>query len=938
MKNNNETIIDLTKNSYSDATVLPEEELMHIKQLVKIENLFKSQYDNIENKNECDDCCNDTISVFAKRGYGKTTFVKSFIDKINKNNDYNCCCLDIIDPSKLELKQHPFMYVLALIHEVVEKYIHKNDEMQNPNDENYESFVSWNKAYKNLCKSLSVLDCVGEPNFYKDWDDDVQIAKSGMKRAEDANNLKSNFVKYIDNSLILLHKKCFVLSFDDIDTNFSKGFEILESIRKYLTINKIITILTGDLSLYSKLIRQNLWTGFNSNYFSNEQKYSPDSMYEVSEIINQLEEQYLLKILKPENRITLDSIYEKTKNSHYTIKVKNKKNKTYKKIENIYNDVCILMGYSETFPKTAVMINFIMKLPIRTQMRILGLTSYDYKDKDDFVRGMIRIFRSDISLKSNLSEMDIDNLDNFGPILDFFKKTNCLSRDISFIPETGDLTLDKTLFALGGIINQKIDRSIYLSFDYWIRISYVRKAFEMDIIPQMISYSEINNDNSLNKSYCLSHAFRRSFEFTIDNTVMKPKILPGVCEIEDYSHFTKELNDNPIVGLVLFETASSSERSTCFISIYKLLASIGDIIRNYDKTSLEKSIGNISLRLNTLSQFRSYLEPNKNAPESRKDAIEKRTEFDHFNYTNFKDEASKITNWINQKQINDPNIISVYVLDRIFTRAYFSFSDIEKIRFHNAGEKLNYQIIAFLNAILVEESIDRGISEVNLNSKGNTIEIFFKNLYVTARKSKLLFFRTMLRCPLLIDFIDPYYKDLIYKLEHYSEEMNVSDTVKYIFLKNSIKYREIDIDILNHKVNNLESQASHYHTIVNNLRKYQHLKGSIINKEIEIDNDLEIRIIKEASYLEDNQEFSFENLMNDIRNIRSESFISKCQDLYYKKIIESTSLRKKINIENSILKIEKIEKEKIEKSSFIGKTNEIKESSVNNTLCSIKLQ
>ena len=931
----NETIIDLTKNSYSDATALPEQELVHIKQLNEIKNLFKSQYDNIDTKDGNNDCGNNTISVFAKRGYGKTTFIKSFINEINKNNDYNCCCLDIIDPSMLELKQHPFMYVLALIHEVVEKNIHKMDEIQNPNDENYESFVSWDKAYKNLCKSLSVLDCVGEPNFYKDWDDDVQIAKSGMKRAEDANNLKSNFTKYIDHSLILLHKNCFVLSFDDIDTNFSKGFEILESIRKYLTINKIITILTGDLSLYSKLIRQNLWTGFNSNYFSNEHKYSPDSMHEVSEIINQLEEQYLLKILKPENRITLDSIYEKTKNSNYIIKIKNKKYKTNKDIKNIYNDVCMLMGYSETFTKTSVMINFIMKLPIRTQMRILGLESNNYKDKNAFVRGMIKIFRSDISLRSNQSEMDIDNIDNFGPILDFFQKTNCLSRDISFIPETGDLTLDKTLFALGGIINQKIDRSMYLSFDYWIRISYVRKAFEMDIIPQMISYSEINNDNSLNKSYCLSQAFRRSFEFTIDDTVMKPKILPGVCEIEDYSHFTKGLNDNPIAGLVLFETESSSEKSTCFISIYKLLASIGDIVRIYDKTNLGKSLGNISLRLNTLSQFRSYLEPNKNAPESRENAIEKRTEINHFNFTNFKADASKIIDWIYQKQINDTNIISVYVLDRIFTRAYFSFSDIEKIKFHNAGEKLSYQIIAFLNAILVEESIDRGISEVYLNSKGNTIEAFFYNLNAIGRKSNLLFFRTMLTCPLLIDFIDPYYKDLIYKLGHYGEEINVSDTVKYIILKNSIKYREIDIDILNKKVDYIESQARSYRALINHINKYQELKGKYFDKDLEIDNDFEIKIIKELSYQEDLEESSFDNLMFDIRNIKNESVISKYQDLYYRKLIESTSLRKKINEENSILEKDKIEKEKIEKSSFIGK---IKESSVNNILFSIKLR
>lgn len=935
-----ETIIDLTKNSYSDATALPEKELVHIKQLNEINNLFKAQYDNIDTKDGNNDCCNNTISVFAKRGYGKTTFIKSFIHEINKNNYYNCCCLDIIDPSMLELKQHPFMHVLSIIHEKVEEYNNNNNNIKDPINERYESFISWNRAYKNLCKSLSVLDCVGESNFYKDWDDDVHIAKNGMKRAEAANNIRSYFKKYIDTSLILLNRRCFVLSFDDIDTNFSKGFDILESIRKYLTINKIITILTGDLSLYSKLIRQNLWTGFNSEYFNNEQKYSPNSMNEVSEIINQLEEQYLLKILKPENRITLDSIYEKIKNGQCNIEVKRNIDQECEDINKVYEQVSSKLGYSSTFPKIGVMTNFIMKLPIRTQMRILALINEEDDNPDNFVRGMIRIFRSDISLKSNLTEIDFANFDNFGLILDFFQKTNCLSRDISFLPETGDPTLDKPLFAIGGIINQKINKNIYLSFDYWIRVSYVRRSFDMANIPQMISYSEIDNDNSLNKSYCLSHAFHRSCEYSMEDAIMKPKVLPGVSEIDDYSNFAKEFNQNSIVGLALFETVSPSEKSTCFMSIYKLLASIGDLIKNYN----EENDNRILLSLNTLSQFRSYLEPNKNVPEFRKDALEKRTIYDNFIFINFKEEFSKIEKWLyRNKKIHNSNQVSAYVLDRIFTRSYFSFSDIEKIKFHNAGEKLSYQIIAFLNAILVEESIDRGISNINLNSRSNTIEVFFNNLKITTRRNRLTFFSVMVSCPLLIDFIDPYYKNLIDKLENFNEDINVNDAVKYRILQNSIAFRKDAIESIDDKSQKSQNKALSYYQILEKIREYQLSKQNITRTKINNTHEfkplesVKSDIINNIIEVEQDEKITFDKLFDNIKNVDNENSFTTYQNLYYTYLIKSLSLEKDKKDEKTMLEKEYDEFKKIEKSAFIGKIYETKEKSVYNTLCNIKL-
>lgn len=57
-----------------------------------------------------------------------------------------------------------------------------------------------------------------------------------------------------------------MIPFDDIDTDFKKGFEILEVLRKYITSGQIITILTGDLELYSKLVRKANWKCFDDDF------------------------------------------------------------------------------------------------------------------------------------------------------------------------------------------------------------------------------------------------------------------------------------------------------------------------------------------------------------------------------------------------------------------------------------------------------------------------------------------------------------------------------------------------------------------------------------------------------------------------------------------------------------------------------------------------
>ncbi|MCD8079453.1 MAG: hypothetical protein LUF04_03295 [Bacteroides sp.] len=52
------------------------------------------------------------------------------------------------------------------------------------------------------------------------------------------------------------------MAFDDVDTDFAKGWPVMETIRKYLTSPQLITILSGDINLYTLLIRKKQWENF----------------------------------------------------------------------------------------------------------------------------------------------------------------------------------------------------------------------------------------------------------------------------------------------------------------------------------------------------------------------------------------------------------------------------------------------------------------------------------------------------------------------------------------------------------------------------------------------------------------------------------------------------------------------------------------------------
>lgn len=806
----------LSQTDFSDAVVCDDKNLIHQVQMDQILEMFQELYrkasnytpsKNIEDKK----IAHNTISIFASRGAGKTTFLLSALKRIRE--DYKkAVCLQPIDPSIIECKQHPFINIIAAIHQIVEETI--RERIWGKPEPERDSLEEYNQIYKKLLKGLPFIDGIGNENIYQNWEDELFISMQGMEKAEASNNLIDSFHEYIKKSLKLLEKDCFVISFDDIDTNFHKGYELLEVIRKYLTTEQIICILTGDLELYGKLVRKASWECFDTDFLEKEQKYAKRSEAEFSTMINHLENQYLLKILKPEFRIQLHTINEVIEEDRTCITVFFSDGQSKgTELDECYTD--LLEELNLPINNTRVMssiLRFLKSLSLRSQIRLLFLIK-NYKiyapdrnlNKAHIAKALANIFWNDINQKS-INAKKLITPDSFYTVemQSFLIHNNLLHKGSNFLPLTNDDTLNKALLAIGSQYNIQAEKSSFQIFDFWLRLCYVQYAtgtfeggHDTDKINDFINFSSLNDNDDLTKCIGLAQAYCQR-EYCKDFS-MTGKTMAGTMIVNNYNAILQSGYNSLFTSLLLEGSLNEMQQETVFASIYKLFAAIRDILYHLEiGKDVVYNYNNTGIMLSKLMQYRAYIEPNNiyNYTNTETEFIlsEEDTEqpFGEF-YDNDDIErlADELYGWQTNDQYQPEKFnISAQLLQRIFTRTYFTMINIDKSkRYTNLGEKMNAYIVGFLNAVLVESAIESNNASVNLNTVGDINYILRNNIRVlqehnSEKISAFHFYQWLSNCPLLQRYINPY----INKIIQGNSSIDTSwELFKYSNIKNKIE-------------------------------------------------------------------------------------------------------------------------------------------------------
>ena len=702
----------------------------------------------------------NTISIFGNRGTGKTTFILSILQQIEKTYE-KAKILKIIDPTQMEEKEHVFLVILSLIDTEVRSKIETHKRNYNSGVCCYER--EWNNKLSSLAKGLPTLEGLNNKQ-YENWDDDSYIVERGLKNVKAAYDLEKNFHELTELALKILQKEFFVLAFDDIDVDMSKGWPVLETIRKYLTTPKFVVLLSGNPTLYSYNVRLHQWNQL--------KKLKEHEDHDYISQVNQLEGQYLLKVLKPENRIQLRTLLDYKRINDTSYMVKQKKEDKEKNIEKKYIDILNGLGIHKNSTQE-LFIDYLLGLSIRSQISILS----DYNEPD--IMSQINVYVSRMTAADIDVDLAVKNpVFTIISIVEYLKKLNGFAHSYLLIPNTLNHDVNGVLMGLTTIFANQVKQSPWIIFDYMLRVGYTRHLnlqLSTTAFNQILSHTGIMQDMSIKNIVLLMAAVGKA------NNLKLPELirLEGLNFKAKKNQEEKEnAIDNILKGdninmtqkvlalLPLFSLGKGQRQNTeLYYSILPLLSTICMIIRSgKDKSSIKGLLSDLSLhRTYPMSSADQVVSDD---PESN---ITSNEELSQSLGIDIEDEILgeliiKLIQWretfIKDNEKNPTLLPPPYLLGRIMTR--FTSALINVSNKENLAQLFQQHLILFLNSVMIEEAKEKfdNIVDVNNNNPVGTPQLFYDNLGKVTKINEdeksyldsLNLTRCLLSCPLISVF------------------------------------------------------------------------------------------------------------------------------------------------------------------------------------------
>lgn len=732
----------------------------------------------------------NSILISGSRGAGKTSFLFSLRNKLKENTDIEI--LDFLDPTLIEEKAHIFFTIISLIKSKVEE---KFNETGNDDDFLIYNKKSWYESLNKLAKGLPLIDgaCSKTPDF---WDDATHILNKALDDVNSSFELRKNFECFLKLSLEILNKKVFLLFIDDVDTKFDKSWSLLETIRKYLATKYIITILTGDFDLFSMSIRKHQWENFGKDFIGNETKNDNEKFEFLKSKITDIEAQYIEKILPVQHRYALRTFKEILEDRTNEIKIKffDGKEQEYRKF---YKSVFNKFGLYNSFEQEPFEI-VIQNFPVRTQMSLLRIFANNLTATEDcffsiqkfdvtqFVNLFVSYFAKEGMYTSSLINPEFINIE----VLKFLVKNDALENLYQLQLIDSDKQKNIILFVLNFVLCYYMNQNKALVFENMYRIGYLRNILSIisfegkDEKSKFIDIVGLFQTKTAKVSCSLLQA--ELFKNGISNNygsilIENGEIIKKIFEKINKSSLTAEKK-----ALLLLPTCflTTKEGKKLVFSFYNLIGCINDIlVQNVSPDSIERI-------LKPMCQIRSYIidefekkekqdtDANEETnPELQNDNTDENSydfELDKLFNSNgdWQSLGSEIGSWkdfINNLQES----IAVHVLNKVSTRVFYSFKEIQKNykeidSFESLEELMNLFVCELFHAAIIEEynEAKASINKIDINlfniENKKDLEIFINNLeklnsHIKTNKEDKKYFpltQTLLSCPILLSFVD----------------------------------------------------------------------------------------------------------------------------------------------------------------------------------------
>ena len=789
----NKIIINLSKSL--NARPYDEADIIHKTEFDKVKELINNKI--IKTKDDKNNCIgihkryNDTITILGSRGSGKTSFLMSILQTYNGHDDIEI--IELIDPTLIEEKGHIFLTLISLITDKVEKKISKNE--CDPCCKEYRQRKSWDDKLKKLAAGLPSID-IDNGSLYSNWHDPEHVMRKGLESVKAAKKLEENFNTIVEEALEILGKKAFLIAFDDIDVNFNNGWKVLETIRKYLTSPQVITLLSGDIKLFSKAIRKQQWINFGEELLKNEGERE-NNIEKYDELVTEIESQYMQKIMKAPNRIHLLTIGEKLNNGHKILINQSQKDVTiYEHHENFLKTLGLHNKYEINAVNT-----YLLGLPLRTQIQLFKLFEC-VKEADSNILNITDAFVSDLYESGVDVELAKSQPKDFCNIAHkFLLQEELLNETYQLLPTSSSVNYNAVLFSLYTMFIAHSRNNPSMFFEYWIAIATIKNLLtimpyrsdqekEHSLVPTIEGLSEYSfiGQNKVYRDICshLSTYIRATLNYNRTENklpwggtiVLKGFASKAKGSSEEMEHRIDRVfqNESSIKKQLAYFPLSicsfaHKQQSLVIYSFYTLLGTIVELLKRFNvikmasnKNNKQNIINDISISLNELSQIKDIVMPafkmgvggSSSEDEIGDDSIGD-IALDN------KELAYAIYVWLKKCPTNVPP----HLIGKIATRSFYAIRRLDDIRIeeepHSLGNAMHRRIIIVMNSAILEDAKEY-LSTCNLSNNNPTVKnkIFIDNLekiytlvYKKNKEVQLLgFSRWLLACPLFLLYLD----------------------------------------------------------------------------------------------------------------------------------------------------------------------------------------
>lgn len=310
-------------------------------------NVYKRAYDLVQKnvqiqledtyENEYRSTPNNLIAFVGRRGTGKSSAMLSFMqalqNNVNGENEYTIydrpvngrpvrfISIDEIDTSLLEKGEDIFEVILAKMLKVFLEDIDQQSDERLDYEKNkmYNSFAEIYKKHLNIKK-------INGKHYSS------EAAMSDLLDLSRSVDIKNEFQKLIQKFIDIKTDKRFfgkhkaeetflVIAIDDIDMNIDLGFEILEKIQRYLSVDHLLIFLTINREQMQKCCERHFVKMYQiplGKLYSSE--FS--SAKELKEHVKNISEQYMEKALPSYSRIYMPSLKKKDYDRKYLTRIR----------------------------------------------------------------------------------------------------------------------------------------------------------------------------------------------------------------------------------------------------------------------------------------------------------------------------------------------------------------------------------------------------------------------------------------------------------------------------------------------------------------------------------------------------------------------------------------------------------------------------------------